>query len=264
MDAPALAPQTAPLIRVPVAVSPSKVPTPDPKTFSSGARLRTYILAGVLVTAPIAVTLWLTVTFIYFIDDQVRWALNLEESSGVAFWVPGLGLVIMLLFLALVGFFAASFLGKTVVHLSEYLMGKMPFVRTIYGALKQILETVLANQSDAFREVCLVEYPRRGMWVLGFVTTSAKGPVADATPYDLHYVFVPTTPNPTSGFLVLLPREEIITLDLSVDDGAKLIISGGIVAPGSDAKAAREQMEKAARRAGPAPAPAADLPQPNP
>lgn len=214
---------------------------------TSGARLRNYILAGVLVTAPIAVTLWLTITFIEFIDNQVRWVLDIEEGTGTVFWVPGLGLVIMLLFLALVGFFAASFLGKLVVRLSEYLMGKMPFVRTIYGALKQILETVLANQSDAFREVCLVEYPRRGMWVLGFVTTQAKGVVAEATPHNLHYVFVPTTPNPTSGFLVLLPREEIITLDMTVDDGAKLIISGGIVSPGMEAKTAKDVIERSAQ-----------------
>jgi len=196
------------------------------------ARFRNYTLAGVLVTAPIAITLWLAITIINLVDDLVRWVLGTDTAvDTTSFWVPGLGLVIVIAFLALVGFFTASFLGRVLIRLSDYAMSRMPVIRTVYGALKQILETVLAKQSEAFREVAMLEYPRKDVWSLGFVTGPTKGEIQTITGDEMINVFVPTTPNPTSGYLLFVPRSQLVILDMSIDDAIKLVVSGGIVAP---------------------------------
>ena len=130
-----------------------------------------------------------------------------------------------------IGAIAAGFLGRCLIGLGERILNRMPVVRSIYGASKQILETVLSTQSDAFREVVLVEYPRKGLWVLGFVTGATKGEVKDMISEQTVNVFIPTTPNPTSGFLLFCPNKDITYLDMSVEDAVKLVVSGGIVTP---------------------------------
>lgn len=127
--------------------------------------------------------------------------------------------------------FAAGFIGRFFVRIWESLLARMPVIRSVYSALKQIFETVLAQQSTAFRQVVLVEYPRRGTWALGFVSGVSKGEVQRLTKDDCINVFLPTTPNPTSGFLLFVPKDDVIPLEMSVEDGLKMVISGGIVTP---------------------------------
>ena len=143
--------------------------------------------------------------------------------------IPGAGLIIGLILITVIGAVAAGFLGRWLIGLGESILNRMPVVRTIYGASKQILETVISAQSDAFRDAVLVEYPRRGLWVIGFVTGGTKGEVAERMDGNMVNVFIPTTPNPTSGFLLFCPRDEVIYLDMSVEDAVKLVVSGGIV-----------------------------------
>lgn len=207
------------------------------------ARFRSWFLTGLLVTAPVLLTVYITWSAIQLIDSQVAGLVpgfsDLQFSN-----VPGVGLVIGVVLITVIGAIAAGFLGRWIIRLGEALLNRMPVVRTIYGATKQILETVISTQSDAFREVILVEYPRRGLWVIGFVTGGTKGEVARKVDGDMVNVFVPTTPNPTSGFLLFCPREDVIFLDMSVEDAVKLVVSGGIVTP-PDKGAAKAGSSKA-------------------
>ncbi|MEX0502404.1 DUF502 domain-containing protein [Alphaproteobacteria bacterium LSUCC0719] len=201
------------------------------------ARLRSWFLTGLLVTAPVLLTVYITWAAIELIDGQV--ASILPGFNQLIFAnVPGAGLIIGLLLITLIGAIAAGFLGRWIIRLGESILNRMPIVRSIYGASKQILETVISTQSDAFRDAVLVEYPRRGLWVIGFVTGSTRGEVAENIDIEMVNVFIPTTPNPTSGFLLFCPRDEIIYLEMSVEDAVKLVVSGGIVHP-SDAAASK-------------------------
>lgn len=208
-----------------------KLEVAKPRTF--GARLRGYLIAGILVTAPLGITVWLTITFINFIDRFVINALPPQYNplNYLPITIPGLGLIIMLSFLILIGMLTANFLGRYVVRLGEYLLDRMPIVRSLYGGIKQILETVLATQSNAFRDVVLLEYPRKGLWSVGFITGNTKGQVQRLTDEETVNVFVPTTPNPTSGYLLFVPKKDLHVLDMSVEEGIKLVVSAGIVTP---------------------------------
>ena len=193
-------------------------------------RLRSWFFTGLLVTAPVLLTVYITWWAIQLIDGQVAGILPGFDQLRFAN-VPGVGLIIGVLLITLIGAVAAGFLGRWIIRLGESILNRMPVVRTIYGASKQILETVISTQSDAFREVVLVEYPRRDLWVNGFVTGGTKGEVARRVDIDMVNVFVPTTPNPTSGFLLFCPREDVIFMEMSVEDAVKLVVSGGIVTP---------------------------------
>jgi len=197
------------------------------------AKLRGYLLAGVLVTAPITITLWLTISIVGFIDRRIK-NLFLPESyadSFTFFSIPGLGLVVVLLFLIIVGMLTTNFLGRFFIKIGENILDRVPVIRSLYGATKQIFETVFANQSEAFREVVMIEYPRKDMWVIGFLTGRSKGEVQEQTKADVVNIFVPTTPNPTSGFLLFVPEKDVKKLNMSVEEGIKLVVSAGIVAP---------------------------------
>ena len=197
------------------------------------ARLRNYFLTGVIVTAPIAITIFLVWQFITFLDSYVGSLVpyRYNPEAYLPFGIPGIGLVIMLAFLTLVGFVTAGFAGRTLVRTGERLLSRMPVIRSVYGTLKQIFETVFNQSSRSFREVVLVEYPRRGIGAIGFVTGPTRGEVQERTDEDLVNIFLPTTPNPTSGFLLFVPRKDLIHLDMTVEEGIKLVISGGIVTP---------------------------------
>ena len=202
---------------------------------SLASKLRGYFIAGVLVTAPITITIWLTVTIIDFIDKRVK-SLILPENQyyeGMFTWlsIPGVGIVIAILFLLLVGMFATNILGRFFVRIGESILDHLPVVRSLYGATKQIFETVFANQSEAFREVVLIEYPKKDSWVIGFLTGRTKGEVQQRTNDDVVNIFVPTTPNPTSGFLLFIPEKDVIKLDMTIEEGIKLVVSAGIVTP---------------------------------
>lgn len=196
-------------------------------------RLRAYFFAGMLVTAPAAITFYTAWLLINFIDKQVTSLLPAQYNPNefLPFSIPGLGLVILIAFLIFVGMFTAGFVGRLLVRTGENLLARMPVIRSIYGAIKQIFETVLAQQSSAFRQVVLVEYPRRGIWAIAFVSGVTKGEVQNITAEDTVNVFLPTTPNPTSGFLLFVPRQEMIVLDMTVEEGIKMVVSGGIVTP---------------------------------
>lgn len=204
------------------------------------ARLRAYFLAGVLVTAPVAITFYIVWLIVSFIDGRVSGLIpeRYNPETYLPFGIPGLGLVIAIVALILIGAATAGYLGRVVVRINDAALARMPVVRSIYGATKQIFETVLAQKSTAFRQVCLVEYPRHGVWTLGFITGATVGEVQERTSDEVVNVFLPTTPNPTSGFLLFVPRQDIILLDMSIEDGIKMVISGGIVTP-PDARSER-------------------------
>ena len=227
--------------------SPVEIPAPAERgrqSFHLGllARLRAYFLAGVLVTAPVAITFYIVWLIVSFVDDRVSGLIpaRYNPESYLPFGIPGLGLVIAIVALILIGAATAGYVGRIVVRLNDAILVRMPVVRSIYGATKQIFETVLAQKSTAFRQVCLVEYPRRGIWSLGFITGTTVGEVQDRTSDEVVNVFLPTTPNPTSGFLLFVPRRDLVLLEMSIEDGIKMVISGGIVTP-QDARAPRGQ-----------------------
>ena len=196
-------------------------------------RLRTYFLTGIIVTGPIGITGYLVWLIITFIDNRITPLIpdRYNPEFYLPFNIPGLGLVIVLIGLTLVGFVSIHFLGRTFFGIGENLVNRMPIVRSVYGALKQIFETVLAQSSTSFREVVVVEYPRRGLWALAFVTSVTKGEVQRLTEANVVNIFLPTTPNPTSGFLLFVPRGDLIHLDMTVEEGIKMVISGGLVTP---------------------------------
>lgn len=212
-------------------------------------RLRGYLIAGVLVTAPITITAWLTIAIINFIDRRVK---NLIVPDGQDYYneifnwlsIPGVGIIIALVFLMIVGMLATNFMGRFFVKIGENILDRVPIIRSLYGATKQIIETVFANQSEAFREVVMIEYPRKDMWVLGFLTGRTKGEVQEKTSMGVVNIFVPTTPNPTSGFLLFVPEKDVIRMDMTVEEGLKLIVSAGIVTPDQMQKLQKTKKKK--------------------
>ncbi|MAF49941.1 MAG: DUF502 domain-containing protein [Rhodospirillales bacterium] len=205
-------------------------------------RLRGYFLAGLLVTAPLGITAYLAWIFINFLDRKVTPLIPApyNPESYLPFGLPGLGLVVIFVVLTLIGALTAGLLGRWVIHTGERILARMPVVRSIYSATKQVFETVLAQQSNAFRDVVLVEYPRRGIWAIGFITGTTRGEVQHLTEDETVNVFLPTTPNPTSGFLLFIPRKDVVYLDMGVEEAIKMVISGGIVTP-PDRRPAAEQ-----------------------
>jgi uncharacterized membrane protein len=218
------------------------------------ARLRAYLLAGIVITAPISITFYLAWLFVSFVDSKVTPLIPAayNPTTYLPFGLPGLGLVIVIVALTLIGAMSAGFVGRLLMRFYERLLSRMPVLRSIYGATKQIIETVVAHQSTAFREAVLVEYPRRGIWCIGFLTGVTRGEVQTLTDEEVLNVFLPTTPNPTSGFLLFVPRRDLIVLDMSVEDALKMVISGGIVSPPS-----RDERPRTATKPAAAPLPAA-------
>ena len=202
------------------------------------ARFRRYFLAGILVTSPILITAYVTWMIITFIDAQVAGLLpdSLDFTKQLPHQIPGLGLIISIFTITIIGALTPGFIGRTLLKAGERVLDKMPVVRTIYGAIKQIMETVMSTNSESFREVVLVEYPRKNIWVIGFVTGETKGEVQSLNKSQLINIFIPTTPNPTSGFLLFIPKEDLVYMDMKVEDAVKMVISGGIVTPPENKK----------------------------
>lgn len=198
-----------------------------------GGKLKAYFFTGILVTAPVMITFFVAYKLIVFVDVSVNKILppQFALNNYLPFTIPGLGIIILVVALILVGMFAAGFLGRFFLRLGEWIVYKVPFISSVYSLLKQIFETFLSSKSDAFKKVVLLEYPRKGIWILGFVSTDTEGEVKDIVKKDMVNVFIPTTPNPTSGFLIFVPREDVVELEMSVEDGIKFVISGGIVSP---------------------------------
>ena len=197
------------------------------------ARFRRYFLAGILVTSPILITVYVTWLIITFIDAQVAGMLpeSLDFTKKLPHQIPGLGLIISIIVITFIGAITPGFIGRTLLKVGERILDNTPVVRSIYGAIKQIMETVMSTNSESFRDVVLVEYPRKGIWVIGFVTGETKGEVQTLNEEILINVFIPTTPNPTSGFLLFVPKKDLIYMKMKVEDAVKMVISGGIVTP---------------------------------
>jgi len=198
-------------------------------------RLRNYFLTGLVITGPIGITLWLTWTFIQWVDGWVKPLVPriYHPETYLPFGIPGFGLIVAVFLLTIVGFLAANFAGRSLISFGESIVGRMPLVRNLHSGLKQIFETVLDERGSSFSKAALIEYPRRGLWAIAFVSTTTKGEVAQqlAGGGSFKSVFLPTTPNPTSGFLLFVPADDVIELNMSVEDAAKLVISAGLVNP---------------------------------
>jgi len=194
-------------------------------------RLRNYFLTGLVVAAPLGITLYLALAIIDTIDRNFKplipAAYNPENYLPIS--IPGLGIIVMVLLLTALGFLAANFMGKAFIRIGERLLNRMPVVRSVYNTLKQIFETVISQNKNSFKEVVLVEYPRKGLWAIAFISGDNNGEIQQKLPEDMVNVFLPTTPNPTSGFLLFVPRKDVIPLSMTPDEGAKYVISAGLV-----------------------------------
>jgi len=197
--------------------------------------LRASFLTGLVVIMPVGLTIWLIWTLFGWVDGFVLPVIparfNPEEYIGIN--LRGVGVIFFLIFTIVVGWVAKGLIGRSLIRFGESLVERTPVVRSIYSGIKQIAETVFAQSERSFEKACLVQYPRKDIWAIGFISTQAKGEVARRaeTMGDLISVFVPTTPNPTSGFLLFFPKEDVIELDMTIEDAAKLVISAGLVYP---------------------------------
>lgn len=213
----------------------------DPHRHSnSGARrvgrLRSYFLTGFIVSAPVAITAYIAWSLVGWVDSWVKPYIPAQYNPDtyLGFPVPGFGLVVALIFITLTGFLTANIVGRSVVRFGEHLLDRTPLVRSIYRGLKQIFETVLANKAETFNKVGIIEWPRRGTWAVIFIATDRETEISrklEGTHEDMVAVFMPSTPNPTTGYLMYVPKSDLIELDMSVEEAAKLVISAGLVTP---------------------------------
>jgi uncharacterized membrane protein len=243
--------------------NPSPFETEPKKRSGVFARLRNSFLTGIVVIAPVGLTVWLIWTVVGWVDGFV-WPfvpdayhptellnrfLGRVGEDRIEVNVRGLGVVVFLLFTIIVGWIAKGLIGRSLINFGESLVNRTPVVRSIYSGIKQLAETVFAQTERSFEKACLIEYPRKGIWAVAFISTDTRGEVAQKAQSmgGLVSVFVPTTPNPTSGFLLFFPKEDVIELDMSLEEAAKLVISAGLVYPnGAEAKAAAEaRLQKA-------------------
>ena len=192
------------------------------------ARLRNYFITGIVVLIPIGVTLYLTKFFITISSKLIPAEIN--PNNYLPILIPGLEIVLAVIFITLIGYLSLSFIGKKILQLFNDLLKRIPILRTIYSAIGQMAET-LAPKRKSKKSVVLVEYPRKGSWAVGFATKDNKGEISKKTNKKLVNVFVPTTPNPTSGFLLMFPKEDIIYLDMNFEEASKFIVSAGTSNP---------------------------------
>ena len=195
-------------------------------------RLRRYLVAGILVWLPLSVTYLLVKFLINVMDQTLKWLPNrFHPELLLGVHIPGLGLILTVLVLLITGLLAANIVGRSVVGGWESLLDRIPIVRSIYSAAKNFAEIVFSDSGHAFKKVLLVEYPRKGIYTLTFQTAQAVGEIQGRTGEDVICCFVPTTPNPTSGFIIVVPRKDVIEMDMEVDEAAKLVMSLGVVVP---------------------------------
>lgn len=194
-------------------------------------KIRSYLLTGILVTAPVVITFWIVISLVNLFDRLVTPIIPklYNPNTYLPLEIPGIGLIVLITFLIMVGFLTANFFGRWLVKKGEYLLQNLPFIKFFYKTTKQILETVLNSKSNAFRKAVLIEYPRRGLWVIGFSTGEIKGEIKNKIKKKMINVFVPTTPNPTSGFLLIVPENDIKYLDIGVEEAIKIVVSAGII-----------------------------------
>ena len=193
------------------------------------SKLRNYFITGVLVLIPIGVTVYLTLFFIKIFSKILPQEIN--PNNYLPYSIPGLEIIISIIVITVIGWLSLSFLGKKLVKLVNDIFKKIPFLRTVYSAIGQMTQSFAQSRKSKKKSVVLVEYPRKGSWAVGFATQENTGEIASKTNKNLINVFVPTTPNPTSGFLLMFPKDEIIYLDMSFEDASKFIVSAGTSNP---------------------------------
>lgn len=204
--------------------------SPGPASSPPKARLKRYFLTGLLIWVPLAITAWVLHLLVSTMDQTLNLLPgNLRES--LPFSIPGMGVVLTLLVVVATGLMATNFIGARMVLWWEALLRRIPFVSSIYNSVKQVSDTLFSSSGQAFRKALLVQYPRQGSWTIAFLTGTPGGSVREYLHGDYVSVYVPTTPNPTSGFFLMLPKSDVIELDMSVDEALKYIISMGVVAP---------------------------------
>ena len=192
-------------------------------------KLRNYFIAGVLVLIPIGVTVYLTLFFIKIFSKILPQEIN--PNNYLPYSIPGLEIIISIIVITVIGWLSLSFLGKKLVKLVNDIFKRIPFLRTVYSAIGQMTQSFALSRKSKKKSVVLIEYPRKGSWAVGFATQDTKGEIRSKTNKDLVNVFVPTTPNPTSGFLLMFPKDEIIFLDMSFEEASKFIVSAGTANP---------------------------------
>ena len=193
------------------------------------SKLRNYFITGVLVLIPIGVTVYLTLFFIKIFSKILPQEIN--PNHYLPYSIPGLEIIISIIVITVIGWLSLSFLGKKLVKLVNDIFKKIPFLRTVYSAIGQMTQSFAQSRKSKKKSVVLIEYPRKGSWAVGFATQENTGEIASKTNKDLVNVFVPTTPNPTSGFLIMFPKEEIIYLDMNFEEASKFIVSAGTSNP---------------------------------
>ena len=198
------------------------------KGISILGRLRNYFIAGIVVLVPIGITLYLTRFFISISSKLIPNELN--PNSYLPFAIPGLEILLAIIFITIIGSLSLSFIGKKILKIFNDILKRIPILRTIYSAIGQMTET-LAPKKGSKKSVVLVEYPRKGSWAVGFATRENEGEISKKTNTNLINVFVPTTPNPTSGFLLMFPKDEVIYLDMTFEEASKFIVSAGTSDP---------------------------------
>ena len=198
------------------------------KTISIAAKLRNFFITGIVVLVPIGITLYLTKFFIRISSKLIPSEIN--PNNYLPILIPGLEIILAIIFITLIGYLSLSFIGKKILQLFNDLLKRIPILRTIYSAIGQMAET-LAPKRKSKKSVVLVEYPRKGSWAVGFATKDNKGEISKKTNQKLVNVFVPTTPNPTSGFLLMFPKEDLVYLDMSFEEASKFIVSAGTSNP---------------------------------
>ncbi len=234
------------------------LPGPDPAPVhhpSATYRLRNYFLTGLVVAGPLAITVYLTWSFITWVDNLVRPFIPVayRPETYLPWSIPGTGLVIAFFAITMLGFLTANLVGRTLVEAGETLLDRMPLVRSIYKGLKQVFETLFSESGSSFRKVALVEFPAPGMWSLVFLSQPPGGEITARLPLADAYVsaFMPCTPNPTTGFFFYVPRRDVIELDIPVEAAAKLIMTAGLIQPngGADTQKKLQVMADTARAA---------------
>jgi uncharacterized membrane protein len=195
-------------------------------------RLRTYLVTGLLVWIPLGITVFLVKFMVEFVDQTLLLLpVNFRPDTVLGFHIPGLGIVLSVAVLLLTGVLAANFLGRKLVLLWESWLQRIPLVRSVYSAAKSFAEVVLTSNTESFKEVMLIQYPRQGLYSLCFQTSTQLGEVQTRTGEEVICVFVPTTPNPTSGVMIMVPKKDVVVLDMEVEEAVKMVVSLGVVVP---------------------------------
>ncbi len=202
------------------------------------SKLKTYLFTGILVTTPVSITFYMAYELFMWTDKLSRSLIPPKiVAKEIIPYIPGIGVAILIGALIIIGMFTTGFIGRFFVRLGDFIVSKIPLISSIYSLLKQLFETVLSPKSQSFKEAVLLEYPRKGIWIIGFLAGETSGELKEKLPHTkMLSVFIPTTPNPTSGFLILVPENDIQKLDMSVEDALKYVVSCGIVVPEEEKK----------------------------